>query len=607
MSKKKWGSLSIKWLNNKTILYDFPPIGNKQKWTIQICDLLTKKPKLLGEGTYPTPSPNGQWMVFVRGKKEEKQLWLMDKEGKNLKQLTFFSEGLGEGFFFSFEFTWSPDSKQIALIYRSPFAYWEKRVPPQSKINVIDVMTGKFREVASIQENIRFLSWFQNGEELLFMKERIGFFFKEEDNYTWIQSLNIHNGQIHIVAEFAGLQQYLSPVLSSDGNFIAYTSDVDNPQFNFMPSLCVVNYTSKKKDILQPIERLTHEMKVFSPQWSPDGRFIYFLRSYGAYKQIYKIDTDTRKLKQITNAPLNIESYSISPDGELIAWTGQDAHSNKIIGVASSTEDNINEQICIPAVPQDMALSEVREIEWRTPDYPTNLYGLLVMPLDYQKEISYPLVVDIHGGGEGASIYLMGGILVNSPLEWHMWAARGYAVFIPEFRSSASFGSREINWDGISENEIINCDIRDIEAGIDFLANQEVIDPNRIAIIGHSAGGRRVNRLLSMTHRFRAIVSKEGWLEELKLFQKVSGNTFLRWKGVRTPTLFLMGNPELGGVDAYNSVKTLYDYIKAQGVETEYIQYLDEGHIFEHPKNQRDALERSIKWIDKHMETLNCY
>lgn len=63
-----------------------------------------------------------------------------------------------------------------------------------------------------------------------------------------------------------------------------------------------------------------------------------------------------------------------------------------------------------------------------------------------------------------------------------------------------------------------------------------------------------------------------------------------------------MGNSELGGVDPYNTVHMLNNALKGQGVETEFVKYDDEGHGFDKPANRRDALERSIKWIDEHMK-----
>jgi dipeptidyl aminopeptidase/acylaminoacyl peptidase len=67
---------------------------------------------------------------------------------------------------------------------------------------------------------------------------------------------------------------------------------------------------------------------------------------------------------------------------------------------------------------------------------------------------------------------------MSTPLEWHMWAAKGYAVFVPEFRSSASFGSLAITRDDLQEHDLINCDIKDIIAGVDSLITQGIVDPH---------------------------------------------------------------------------------------------------------------------------------
>ena len=406
---------AIKWLNNTHLLYAYPSKKNKQEWTIELLDVRTDTDKFLGEGFHPKPSPNGQWIAFIYGEKEAKQLWIMRSDGKDKKQISHVQGGLAD---YSFEFAWSPDSKQIVLSHQSDFFYWEKKAPPKSTIDILDIKTGASKEIASFEASIRYLSWLPNGKELLFMKERNGPLYKEEDDHTWVQSLHIKDGQVRTLAKFDGLQQSLSPTSSPDGKLVALMYDADNPMFGYMPSLGVVS-NDASIDTLSPITRLTHEIKLDSPQWSSDNQYIYVRRDYGAYKQIYSIDAKTGTATQITNAPLNIESYAISPDGSHLAWIGQDAQDTRIIRVASSDGGNVKDLVVIPGVPNDMALSEVREIDWQTPDYPARMRGLLFMPLNYQMGTRYPLIVDIHGGGAGAHIYFQGGILTNSPLEWH--------------------------------------------------------------------------------------------------------------------------------------------------------------------------------------------
>ncbi|MBA3814481.1 MAG: S9 family peptidase [Alphaproteobacteria bacterium] len=612
----------LRWLDNTHLLYASPSRENRQKWTIELLDVHTGAHKILGEGSNPEPSPDSHWIAFTHGEKEAKQLWMMHSDGEGKKQLSHVQGGLGDHYQYSFDFAWSPDSKQIALSHEPNFKYWEKKEPPKSMIDILGIKTGKSKQIASFDASIRDLSWLPNGKELLFMKERIGSSYNEEDDWEWVQALNINDGHLRTLAKFDGLQQSLSPSASPDGKLVTLMYDADNPMYDFMPSLGVVSNDPTSAETIPPITRLTHEIKLHSPQWSSDSRHIYVKRDYGAYKQIFSVDANTGTASQITNAPLDIDSYALSPDGSHLAWIGQDAQATRIIRVASKDGKNVKDLDIIPGAPKDMALSEVREIDWQTPDYPARMRGLLFMPLNYQMGTRYPLIVDIHGGGAGAHIYFQGGILTNSPLEWHMWAAKGYAVFVPELRSSASFGSVAITRDDLQKHDLINCDIRDVEAGIDELITQGIVDPHRMTAIGHSVGARRVNWLVATSHRFKAIISHDGWADEWiqalespfkRLYSTFGGAPWevpqnyqknsapFHVLGATTPTLFLMGNPELGGADPHKTVHMLYNAIKGQSVETEYVKYSDEGHSFEKPENRRDALERTIKWIDGHL------
>lgn len=615
-----WVNPTIRWLNNSKLIYASPPTVDKKGWTIELIDVNTREHKMLGEGSLPQPSPDGQRIAFIKGENEAKQLWSKDSKGENLKQLTHIEKGIGNDFF---EFSWSPDSKQIAFAHQPYVGYWEKRQPPKSTLNLIDIASGKLKKIASYEESIHYLSWFPNGNQLLITRERIGVQFKEGVNREWVQSLNINNSHLRTLTEFEGLQQTLNPKVSPNGKWVAFMYDADNPDYYYMPSICLVSTDVKESDKLQPLIRLTYELKLSVPQWSPDSSRIYARRDYGAYSQLYTFDAKTGKPTQITHAPLRVGSYALSPDGSHLAWIGEDAQGTRILRTATSDGHKVRDLIIIPGVPSDVALSEVREVDWQAPDYPSRMRGLLIMPLNYKEGTRYPLIVDIHGGGAGASIYLLGGILMTTPLEWQMWAAKGYAVFVPEFRSSASFGSLAITRDEFQNHDLINSDIKDIEAGIDSLIAAGIVDKNRLAVIGHSAGGRRSNWLIASTHRFKAVISKEGWADDwIENFTETpskAGNIMYGgqpWEvpqnyfknsalyhvgGATTPTLFLMGNPEIGGVDPHNTVQLFYNALKAQGVEAQYVKYDDEGHNFEQPNNRRDALERSIKWIDKHI------
>lgn len=618
-----WNYPNISWLNNAQLIYTVPPAADQRDWTIELLDVPTGKHHVLGIGANAKPSPDQQWIAFTQGKKEKKQVWIMSSDGTGSKQLSNFKDVTNE--YRNFEFAWSPDSKLIALLHQQDFSYWEKIKPPSSIIEIIDIKTGLLKKIATFETNIEDLSWLPNGQDLLIMNLRIGYYHNVDD-LTQIQTLNINTGQTRTLAEFEGLQQCLMPKSSSDGKFVAFMYDADNPVFNHLPSLGIVPIEPINTDALPVITRLTHELKLYSPCWSHDSQHIYVRRDHGAYRQIYSIDIKTGDTLQITNAALDVKNYAISPDGSQLAWNGLDAQASYMIRVAASDGHNVRNLVFIPGAPQEVSLSEVREIDWQVPSYPNRLRGLLFMPLNYQKDTRYPLIVDIHGGGAGASINLMvaGSILVNTPLEWHMWAAKGYAVFVPEIRSSASFGSLAITRDDHKDHDLINCDIKDIEAGVDELIKQNLVDPKSIAVIGFSAGARRVNWLLTASKKFCAAISKDGWADDWipcmhesfsKQLYAIFGGTpwevpenylknsaLYHSKGVSIPALFLMSNPKLGGVDPYDTTHMLYNAMKTQGVRAEYVKYPDEGHVFEKTENRRDSLVRAIKWIDDHMK-----
>lgn len=306
----------IKWLNNKQIVYATPPNMHQKIWSIEIRDVNTNEHHIVGEGALPKPSPNGQFIAFIKGEKTAKQLWLMDNKGNNIKQLSHIENGLGD--YFS-EFCWSPDSSQIALAHQPFIEFWSKEPQPKASINIIDIKSEQMNQIASFKEAIRYLSYFPNGDELLFVKERIGSLYNEEEDHEWIQSLNIKNGHLRTLASFDGMQQLLMPISSPNGEKIAFTYDADNPEFNYMLSIGLVSNDPKNSDKSPSINRLTHEIKIFSPRWSNDSQHIYVRRDYGAYRQIYTINTITGNPTQITSAPLNVRNYDLSPDGSRLA------------------------------------------------------------------------------------------------------------------------------------------------------------------------------------------------------------------------------------------------------------------------------------------------
>ncbi len=90
-----------------------------------------------------------------------------------------------------------------------------------------------------------------------------------------------------------------------------------------------------------------------------------------------------------------------------------------------------------------------------------------------------PLIVLIHGGPQARDRW-------GFDEEVQIFAAHGYAVFQPQFRGSTGFG-KHFEEAGYGQWGLAMQD--DITAGVRYLVDQKIADPQRICIVGGSYGG----------------------------------------------------------------------------------------------------------------------
>jgi len=70
--------------------------------------------------------------------------------------------------------------------------------------------------------------------------------------------------------------------------------------------------------------RLTsHEAGDTSPRWSRDGRLVYFLSTRSGSSQVWRIDPRGGEAEQVSDYPLDVENFLVSPSSDVMAITMQ--------------------------------------------------------------------------------------------------------------------------------------------------------------------------------------------------------------------------------------------------------------------------------------------
>jgi dipeptidyl aminopeptidase/acylaminoacyl peptidase len=202
-----------------------------------------------------------------------------------------------------------------------------------------------------------------------------------------------------------------------------------------------------------------------------------------------------------------------------------------------------------------------------------------------------------------------------------VFAARGWAVFIPSCRGRGGFGM-DLRYAIPRDTDPMPGPFGDSMAGVDDLIARGIADPDKLAFSGFSFGGGVASYVLAHTTRFKAGDINEGFPNTLQLALRYIGNPFWRqllkdqegmgspwskkdlqvlWKNspiyamdhAKTPTLLEFGELSLahdGGVELYSALQYFH-------VPSMFVVYPRSGHGLDEPKLLVDSYRRQLGWF----------
>ena len=240
--------------------------------------------------------------------------------------------------------------------------------------------------------------------------------------------------------------------------------------------------------------------------------------------------------------------------------------------------------------------------------------GWLLFPPHFDPRKRYPMIVYVHGGPSWAT---------RPSWPWDGYgpvplAAMGYFVLMPNPRGSFGEGERFAK---AVRRDMGYGDLRDILAGIDRVEAIYPIDNNRLGLTGWSYGGFMSMFAPTQTHRFKAAVVGAGlsdwksyygensideWMipffgasvyQDPQVYAKSSAINFIQ--NDKTPSLIVVGQYD-GECPAPQSFE-FWHALRAMGVPTELVVYAGEGHAFHKSADERNVLERALRWFAKYL------
>jgi dipeptidyl aminopeptidase/acylaminoacyl peptidase len=254
-------------------------------------------------------------------------------------------------------------------------------------------------------------------------------------------------------------------------------------------------------------------------------------------------------------------------------------------------------------------------VRWQS-DAGVEVEGVLIKPVGYEDGQRYPLVVQVHGGPTWAWVDRFYG-------SWHDWgqmlAGRGYAFLMPNPRGSTGRGPE---YTSANFNDIGGGEFRDLMAGVDYLIERGIADPERLGVGGWSWGGYMTAWTVSQTDRFKAAVMGAGlpnMISDNGLGDIPSANlsyfdqspyhdpqpyfdrsAIKHIRNAVTPTLILHGGADkrvnpAQGQEMYIALRTL-------GVPVTFVTYPREGHGISERKHQIDLMNRVIDWYGRYLQ-----
>ncbi|MBL8210111.1 MAG: S9 family peptidase [Bryobacterales bacterium] len=571
-----------------------------------------------GEKSAESPqfSGDGKWLFFSSAREGKKNVYRLPLDGGEAERLTDWKGAMGA-------YQLSPDGKWIAFTGAEEDKDEEKARKEKRDLKVIDEKNrnqslwlvaveaandGKRtpKKVGNIATHVGDFRWSPDSRRIAFEQRPTPEF--NDGRKADLAEVDVESGVVKALA--AGKATETSPYYSPDGRYLAFVKSDEKASRITGNRVTLLDLTTQAERPLAVTPDETPNLL----GWSPDSKRVLVTEAKRTRTAVYGLPVDgpLATVYEPEKGVLQLEDR-FSADG---AWAGAVYSSAAeppeayLVNLKTGKRTQVSQANTFPKP----AVGETKVITWKSKDGGA-VEGLLTLPNGYESGKRYPLALLIHGGPAG----IFSEAFVGMPGVQSVagFAAKGYAVLRVNPRGSVGYGLR---FKAANFKDWGGGDYDDIMTGVDHVIAQGIADPEHMAVMGWSYGGYMTSWVISQTPRFKAAIVGAGIT-----------NVWSMWGTNDIPSVlddYFDGSPweqfelyaKRSGLYHARNVKTptlflhgeqdlrvpigqAYEYyhaLKQLGVTTRMVAYPRMPHGPNEPKFALDIMQRHLDWVEKY-------
>lgn len=561
---------SVKQNKSHSVLYSLD-LNTKQSTQ------LTTSKKSEAAATYIN---GGKQIVFLSSESGSSQLWMMNADGTERKQISHTSHDVADYLF-------SPDEKQIILIMEvdqnHSIAKNDADLPQATGMVINDLMykhwdtyvtsaphpflasfdgenVGEAKDLLEDEPyecpmmpfgGVEQIAWSPDSKTIAYTcRKKVGKAYAistDSDIYLY----NISTGEIKNLCKPAdyvapevqadrSLQDQAvnkpqgdcnmgydqTPQFSPDGRYVAWSSMERDGYESDRARLCVYELaTGKKTYVTEKFESGVNEFC-----WAKDAKTLYFTGVWHGRTQIYQTNLQGEH-KALTDEVADFALIGLASDGKSLfvkkqSMSQADEVYRLTLGKKISIEQLTNENKYFY---DHLAFGEVKERWVNTMDGKQELCWVIYPP-HFDATKKYPVLLFCEGGPQSPVSQFWS-------FRWNMqiMAANDYIVIAPNRRGLPGFG---MEWLEEISGDYSGLCMQDYLSAIDDICNEPYVDRNRLGAVGASFGGYSVYWLAgNHNKRFKCFIAHDGIFNTQQQYVETEELWFPNWDMGNAPWL----------------------------------------------------------------------